>query len=419
MAATAAGRVFVPLALPGETVEAELRGERGAVVSVQSASPMRVEPACPHFGRCGGCALQHADPAFVAEWKRGLVAIALRHRGLQAAVSPTRDAHGAGRRRVTLHLRRQGRSWQAGFMRARSDRLEPVEACPLLAPGLAAAPRLARDLGTVLGDFGSAFDVALTASDTGLDVAVDGTGAAAAAENAEARAALAAFAEANDLARLSLGGEAVSMRRAPVVSMGTARVKPPPGAFLQATAAGEAALAGLVGDALAGAARVADLFAGLGPFALRLGQTAAVHAVDADAQSIAALTRAAGDAGLTRVTAETRDLFRRPMSALELSGFDAVVFDPPRAGAEAQSREIARSSVPLAVAVSCDPATFARDAAILAGGGLEPETVQPVDQFRFAAHVEIVGVFRRRTVTSAGSRPQARRGRRPPGPGSA
>jgi 23S rRNA (uracil1939-C5)-methyltransferase len=210
------------------------------------------------------------------------------------------------------------------------------------------------------------------------------------------RGALAALTEAEDFARLAWEGEVVVTRRVPFQAMGTARVVPPPGAFLQATAEGERALVGAVRAAAGGARRVADLFAGCGTFSLPLAVGAAVLAVEGEAAMLAALAEAARRTpGLRPVRTEARDLFRRPLLAGELGGFDAVVIDPPRAGAEAQSRELARSGVPVIAAVSCDPASFARDAAILVAGGYRLDWVQPVDQFRWSGHVELAARFSR------------------------
>jgi 23S rRNA (uracil1939-C5)-methyltransferase len=201
-------------------------------------------------------------------------------------------------------------------------------------------------------------------------------------------------AAAQDLARVSLHGDVLVERRPPRVAMGRASVAPPPGAFLQATRAGEEALAALVRGACAGARRIADLFAGCGPFALRLAEDAEILAVDGDAAALAALDRAwRATPGLRRIRVEARDLFRRPLLGPELARFDAVALDPPRAGAEAQARQLADSTVPVVASVSCDAGTFARDAAVLTAGGYRLERVTPVDQFKYSAHVELVGVF--------------------------
>jgi len=387
------GPVYVAGALPGETVLAEVQGERGRLLAVEEPSQDRVEPYCPYYGRCGGCAVQHLAIAPSLEWKRGLLVQALRERGLDAPVEPCLDAHGAGRRRVILHVRRAETGIEAGFMEPRSHRLVAIERCPVTVPALARAPLVARRLGAILLTAkAKPLDAQVTASDAGLDVDLRGHGPA----SAPVRLALVEAAEALDLARLSLHGDLIVERRGPTLAMGRARITPPPGGFLQATAAGEAALARLVGEGAAPARRVVDLFAGCGPFALRLAEGAAVHAVDGHEAGLGALTRAArATPGLKPVTTETRDLFRRPLLPAELERFDAALFDPPRAGAEAQARELARSGLRRIVGVSCNAASFARDAAILIGAGYALERVTPVDQFRHAAHVELVGVFRR------------------------
>ncbi|HZD24921.1 MAG TPA: RNA methyltransferase, partial [Alphaproteobacteria bacterium] len=188
----------------------------------------------------------------------------------------------------------------------------------------------------------------------------------------------------------------VAERRPPLIELGGVPVTPPPGAFLQATAEGEAALVRLVSEACAGAGRIADLYAGIGTFSFALARAAPVYAAEQDAAAVAALVAARnGAAGLKQIEAEMRDLVRRPLGPGELARFDAVVFDPPRAGAARQVEELARSKVPLVVAVSCNPATFARDSRTLADGGYRLERVTPVDQFLWSAHVELVATFRR------------------------
>ncbi|HVY51971.1 MAG TPA: methyltransferase [Devosia sp.] len=342
----------------------------------------RAEPFCPYFGACGGCALQHYGPAAYAALKKGLVETALRRAHVQAEVGALVLAHGDGRRRATLHARGAA----VGYMQARSHKLLDISACPILVPALATrAVTLTRPIAATLGDC----DVAYTATDTGLDVAVR-TGRRFSPER------LTLLAQRSGAARMSLNGETVIETRPPAVRMGKAVVEIPLASFLQATAEAEAALARLVIDGIGPARSIADLFCGLGPFALRLAERAKVHAFDADRAAIAALARAVNHTqGLKPVTAIARDLFREPLAPAELKAFDAVVFDPPRAGAEAQSRSLAKSSVSTVVAVSCDPGTFARDAAILSQGGYRLERVTPLDQFAWSMHVEIVGVFRR------------------------
>jgi 23S rRNA (uracil1939-C5)-methyltransferase len=392
IAETQDGTVYVAYALPGERVAIEREGIRAHPVRIESASPDRVEPFCPYFGRCGGCVAQHIGPSLYGSWKRDTAIAALRQAGLKGQVGPLVDAHGEGRRRITLHVRRRDGVMQAGFMERRRHDLVAIEVCPKAVPALAPAPRIASALGEVLAGTGKPLDVAVTATETGLDVDLRGSGD----PGQRRRAALMGLASEFDLARLSLHGEILLERRRPIVKMGPARVSPPAGGFLQATAAGEAALAAGVVQACGGAKRVADLFAGCGPFTLRLAQAAEVHAVEMDRAALAAVDRAARETpGTRRVTTETRDLFRRPLLGSELERFDAVVLDPPRAGAEAQVRQLAMSAVPLVVMVSCDPGTYARDAAILVGAGFEMGETTPVDQFKWGAPLELVGTFRR------------------------
>jgi 23S rRNA (uracil1939-C5)-methyltransferase len=342
----------------------------------------RAEPFCPYYGSCGGCTLQHLGPAAYTALKTGLVEAALRDAHVPATLAALLPAHGDGRRRATLHARGPA----VGYMAARSHDLIDIAACPILVPGLAQrAPQLVRPIAATLGDC----DVAVTATDTGLDVAVR-------TERRFSPEKLTLLAQRSGLARLSLNGDIVLENRAPALRMGKALVELPIASFLQATAMAEQELARLVRAGIGNARAVADLFCGLGPFTLRLAETARVFAADADRPAIAALQKAARHTqGLKPVTATARDLFREPLVPVELNPFDAVVFDPPRAGAEAQARQLARSTVKTVVAVSCEPRTFARDAAILVAGGYRLATVTPLDQFAWSSHVEIVGVFRR------------------------
>lgn len=392
IAQTPAGSVFVPFTLPGETVRTVVDGERGHPVEILAPSESRVAAICPLFTRCGGCAAQHMAPGLYREWKRQQVVTALGRAGIEVPVAELIDAHGAGRRRVTFHARLEGEAMIVGFMAARSHDLIEVEACPVLAPGLARAPAVAQMLANRLGAAGKPLDIQITASEAGLDVDLRGHGPL----GDKARLALTVLAERLDLARLADHGENIVERRAPAQPMGRALVAPPSGGFLQATALGEEILAGLVVAALPKGKRAADLFAGCGPFSFRIAERMQVLAVESDKAATAALARGFGATpGLKPIATETRDLFRRPLLEHELNGFDAVVLDPPRAGAEAQVRRLAASKVGHVIYVSCDVGSFARDAATLIAGGYALEGVTPVDQFRYSAHVELVGVFRR------------------------
>ena len=391
VASSDAGAIYVPYTLPGEIVEVDPwpgHPDRRNLLRVDAASPARIEPICPHFGVCGGCALQHWDAAPYRAWKREAVVAQLYRAGITASVADLIDAHGEGRRRAVLHARRATHDiLEVGFAALHAHRIIAIDRCPILAPGLAGVIDAAWAIAEALKPAAKPLDIQATATDGGIDVDVRGSGPL----TPPLILALARVAETHKLARITRHGERAVQRTTPTVRIGRATVTLPPGAFLQATALGEETLARLVLAHVGSAKAVADLFAGVGPFALRLAERARVLAADSDAGAIDALRRAAAaTSGLKPIMAERRDLFRRPFVAQELIGLDAVVFDPPRQGAEAQARELANSRVPVVVAVSCNPVTFARDAKILIDGGYRLGEATPVDQFRYSAHVEIV-----------------------------
>ncbi len=386
--------LFVPYALGGETVEVEPvadHPDRRQLSRIERASPQRIAPFCQYFGGCGGCAIQHWEPQAYRAWKRQIVIDTLAHAGIECVVHELVDAHGAGRRRITVHARRgSDGELRTGFAAANSHAIVAIEDCPILDPALHGALDAARALADVLKPAGKPLDIQLTAASCGLDVDVRGSGPLP----SRMIAALSEVAERHRLARLTRHGELVLMRNPPAITIGTARVTLPPGSFLQATAAGEEALAALVGEHGRRARHIADLFCGVGPFALRLAAKSRISAFDSDAGAVTALQKAATSTpGLKPIRAETRDLFRRPLMPQELRDYDAVVFDPPRQGAQAQVRQLALSKIPVVVAVSCNVATFARDARILIDGGYGIESVTPVDQFRHTPHVELVARF--------------------------
>jgi 23S rRNA (uracil1939-C5)-methyltransferase len=394
IADTASGALYVPYTLPGETVEAESvagHPDRRHLLEVLAASPERVAPVCRHFGTCGGCITQHWALEPYRTWKRRLVIEALAEVGLDANVDELIDAHGVGRRRATFHARRGAQDvLEVGFAAARTHRIIGIDACPVLAPALDGAIAAAWAIAEELRPEGKALDIQVTATGGGLDVDVRGSGEI----SATCATKLARTAETHKLARLTRHGELIAQRVVPTLTMGTAHVTLPPGAFLQSTAAGEHELSQLVCKYAGKAQSIADLFCGVGTFALRLAEHARVAGFDLNEPATDALTRAAkATRGLKPVDAQARDLYRRPLVAQELKNFDAVVFDPPRQGAEAQARELAKSGAPLVVGVSCNRATFARDARILVDGGYRLAAATPIDQFRYSFHVEIVALF--------------------------
>ena len=388
--------LFVPYTLAAETVEVEPvadHPDRRQLSRIEHASPERIDPFCRYFGACGGCAIQHWQPEAYRAWKRQIVVDTLEHAGIECDVAALVDAHGAGRRRITVHARRGGDGeLRTGFAAANSHAIVAISDCPILDPGLRGALDAARALAEALKPTAKPLDIQVTAAGNGLDVDVRGSGPLSTA----LIASLSEIAQRHGLARLTRHGELVLMRNPPAIEIGAARVILPPGSFLQATLAGEEALAVLVAGHCKRAKHIADLFCGVGPFTLRLAAKARVAAFDSDAGAVTALAKAVTSAsGLKPVKAETRDLFRRPLMAQELRDYDTVVFDPPRQGAQAQVKQLAASKIPVVIAVSCNVATFARDARILIDGGYKIEGVTPVDQFRHTPHVELVARFSR------------------------
>jgi 23S rRNA (uracil1939-C5)-methyltransferase len=396
VALTGGQSIYVPYTLGGETVEVENvpghHPDRRRLLAVEHPSPERIAPFCRHFGICGGCAIQHWETERYRAWKRELVVATLAQAKIACDVHPLIDAHGVGRRRITLHARKSTQdALTVGFAMAHSHDIIPVDRCPILDPGLNGALEAGWAIAEPLMSIGKPLDIQVTATDNGLDVDVRGSGPLP----SPLIATLSRLAEQRGLARLTRHGELALMRMPPTIAIGTARLNLPPASFLQATVAGEQALATLVLEHCRRAKHVADLFCGVGPFALRLAAKSRVSAFDSDAGAVTALQKAAtSTSGLKPVKAETRDLFRRPLMPQELRDYDAVVFDPPRQGAQAQAQQIAASKIPVVVAVSCNIATFTRDAGILIDGGYTIEGVTPVDQFRHTPHVELVARFK-------------------------
>ncbi|MDX8452035.1 class I SAM-dependent RNA methyltransferase [Mesorhizobium sp. VK9D] len=384
------GEVFIPFTLPGETVTAARQKERATLMSVLEASPLRIDPACRHFTECGGCALQHYEAEAYQQWKREKVVQALKAKGIAGEVAALVPCAPHTRRRVTFSARRTEAGMLLGFVRALSSEIIPIEECPISLPAIVSALDRLRALADLVCATPKAFHMTVTVTASGLDIAVQDAGKL----GDNQRRIASNFVMAEGLARLSVDGEIIVEPKKPVVQFGPVAVALPPGAFLQATEAAEQTMAGLVGQHLSRAKKLADLFAGCGSFALRLAVKSEVHAVEGDAPALAALDRAFRFAGgLKRVTSERRDLFRRPLTFKELNAFDGLVFDPPRAGAEDQSKQIARSDVPLIAAVSCNPVTFARDLRILIDGGYQLKSVTPIDQFLWSPHVEAVALL--------------------------
>lgn len=384
--------VFAAYTLPGESVEGDVTDNRMEVARRLSDSPDRVTPVCKHFGICGGCSLQHASDGFLAGWKQDVVRRALSAQGLEAEIRPTETSPAGSRRRAVFSGRRTKKTTIVGFHVRGSETSFNIEECPLLLPKVFDALPVCRDIVGLGASRTSEIKMSVTHSTAGLDISVS----MAKPLDRSLRVAVARLAERFDLARLVWNGEGVAIRCRAVQVFGGVNVTPPAGAFLQATAHGEAALVKALQQAVGHASKIVDLFSGCGTFTLPLAQRAAVHAVESEADMLGALDEGWRHAtGLKAVTTETRDLFRRPLVPLELKKYGAVVIDPPRAGAKAQTEELVKSDISVIGSVSCNPVTFARDARILADGGFTLDWVQPVDQFRWSGHVELVARFSR------------------------
>jgi len=390
------GPIYVPLTLPGEEVMIELEGNRGTLLEITSPSPDRQEPPCAHFGTCGGCSLQHQSAKTYLEWKRQQVVRALKAQGIDAPVNDIHACAPQSRRRANFGAMRTRKTVKFGFFERGTHTIVDLANCPVIAPEIESVlPALAKLVAPGLTRKGQA-SVAVTLTSSGLDVDVTG---GKKDPDLALREQLAIRAHEADIARLSWDGEIISERRAPMLNLSGIEVALPPGAFLQATHEGEIQLVSMVVDAIGNAKTVIDLYAGCGTFSLALAKTRKVHAVEGAAAQCASLETAVnrfGPAvGLKPLTVERRDLARRPLGSIELNKYEAVVIDPPRAGAAKQMEDLAWSDVPTVVSVSCNPATFARDARTLIGGGYRLESTTPLDQFLWSPHIEMVGIFKK------------------------
>ncbi|MGO6731111.1 class I SAM-dependent RNA methyltransferase [Rhizobium ruizarguesonis] len=397
IASSAGGPVYVPFSLPGETVAIARVKSQGTIMSITTPSPDRQEPPCRHFGpdgvngTCGGCTLQHMADAPYGAFKRQLVIDALKSKGLTPEVGEIVPARPGERRRVVFAARKTEKDMLIGFNQAESHDIVAIEECPISSAGIIARLPAIRAISASLATSAEPFRVAVLETLSGLDISVDEVKKLS---DPQRRKAIETALSLRGIARVSLNGEILVEPSKPMVEFGGVQVSPPPGGFTQATKPAEEAMAELVTAHAGKAKRIADLFAGAGTFSLRLARIGRVHAVEAEAKTLAALDHAARNTqGLKPVTVEKRDLFRRPLMTQEFKPYDVVVFDPPRAGAEFQCQELARSGVKKIVAVSCNPLTLARDLAILVEGGYRITGVTPIDQFLWTSHVEVVATL--------------------------
>lgn len=398
--------IYVPRVLPGETVRVGMIGPRGdgrvaKAETILDASPDRVEPPCPHFGACGGCALQHWQMAPYLEWKSSLLAAALRRAGYTPSLAPIVPTPPGARRRFDFAIRRDGPTLRIGLHGPRSTEIVDLRSCPVLHPDLAALLAPLRSLIGGLGALRRGGSLIANLLESGPDLLLRTDGALTTAD----RTRLAAFAARHAIARIAWARrddtpETACLLRPAIARLGDVAVTPPPGAFLQASREGETAivasvLAGLPAK-LPARARVAELYAGSGTLTFPLARQVRVAAFEGDRDTVTALTAAVNANGLTgRIAAQHRDLTRQPLSAQELASFAAVVLDPPFAGAAVQVGQIAASKVACVIYVSCNPAVLARDAAMLRAAGYALRSATPIDQFLWSPRLESVSVFAR------------------------
>jgi len=394
--------VFVAGTAPGDLVRVEIgqkkkNGFYATLLEILEASPERIQPVCKHFGKCGGCQLQFLNADKYEDWLAERATSSLAHHGVEVGhVAKTVISPPRSRRRVGLKVLKTPDGLVLGFNQRQSHSLVDIGECPVTSDKITKIfPALRKVLKDVLSPRMAA-DVHLTATATGIDMLVD----APLELDLRAREILVEFAHSADIAAINWRDrgyiDPVITRREPMMELSGVRVPLSPAAFVQATAEGEAALVDEVVKAAAGYGRVADLFCGLGTFTFPLAKTHQVLAVEGAREPLEALKKGLNQArGLKQVITKHCDLFRRPMTAVELGAFDVVVFDPPRPGAKEQAAELARSAVRRIVAVSCNPNSFARDARILVDGGYRLERLAPVDQFLWSPHLELVGVFTR------------------------
>ncbi|MGN6450218.1 MAG: class I SAM-dependent RNA methyltransferase [Brucella intermedia] len=384
------GQIYVPFTLPGEVANVARDKNRATVMALLETSPERQAPACRHFEDCGGCALQHWQDEPYRLWKRELVVSALEGRGIDTEVAPLVACQPRTRRRAVFAVRKTEKGVLLGFNRHLSHEIIDIVECAVTVPEIIARLDDLREVGALIAPGSKPFKLAATLTASGLDLAASGCGVL----HDSQRRALTALVMKKGFARLSHEGEIIVEPKKPLIHFGKVPVPVPPGCFLQATEDAEEAMVQLVLDHVGKSKRVADLFCGVGTFALRIAEKNAVHAVENDALALAALDRGVRHVqGLKPVSVERRDLFRRPLMPKELLPYNAVVFDPPRAGAEEQALELAKSKVEKVVAVSCNPVTLARDLAILAKGGYRVTRVTPIDQFLWSPHVEAVATL--------------------------
>ena len=392
----AEGHVFVPFGLPGETVEAEIEGKHATDPVWRQCSDLRVEPACQHFGDCGGCKVQHMSDDYYVEWKSGLVSEALSKAGIETALEPLIRCARHSRRRTVFSVVVTTNGAEVGYQRAGSHHVVSVNRCHVITPNLLGCIPMIGEIARTFVPVGQMASFTVLESLSGFDISVVIDKKIRDAE----RRAINTIAISPKIARIAVNTETIIENRRPVLDFSGFKVSPPNGGFVQAVQSIENAMVRLVCDHLAGCKRVADIFSGSGTFSLPLARSSSVVAAEGEASALTALDRAwreASGLGLKPIQTDKRDLHNRPLMAKELDQMkiQGVVFDPPRAGAQMQAAQLAASKVKRVAAVSCNPTTLARDLRILVDGGYTLQSITPLDQFLWSPHVEAVALLKR------------------------
>lgn len=385
--------IYVPYTLEGETVSVEGSGPRRDIKSIKEPSSARIEPICQHFGTCGGCQLQHMSKASYVEWKMGLVTEPLSRIGVSLKPDDMISFEDASRRKCVFNAQRTPEGMQLGFTEKASVEIVAIDACPVLVPAINDQLDAIRDLVNSVPILKHPLRVSVLVTKNGLDISIEEGKPLSEAE----RQVLIKKTIAHKFSRLTVNQETLIKTAEPHIEIASTIVSPPPAAFVQALKQAENAISDIVASYLKGCKQVADLYCGIGTFALKLAENSAVYAVEESGAALDSLDQAWRQTGgkLKQIKTEKRNLERRPVTFGELKKMDGLVFDPPRAGAELQCRQIAKSRVKKVAAVSCNPATLATDLEILIASGFKVKQVIPIDQFKYTPHVEVVVLLER------------------------
>ncbi len=388
------GPIYIPFTLKGEHVSANVSNSRGDVLQILDASPSRVTPICKHFGECGGCATQHMNAETYSDWKLSIVKDALQKADIDTPIEMISDCQVGERRRVTLTANKTNKGTELGYHKAASNQLIAIEECPVATRRIVDHLSHINDVARIVTLHSKPAHLTITALDNGLDIAIS---AESKIGESEIQAVIKKVVAGRVIKRLAFNDQTLVETEALTTSFGDITVYPPSGSFLQASKRAELLMVDIVSKHLKSSKKVADLFSGCGTFTFPLAKKSQVHAVEMSGAALNTIDNAFRiQQGLKQITTERRDLARRPLMRDELKHFQGVVFDPPRAGAETQAKQLARSVVKKIAAVSCNPITLARDLTILTGGGFKIKSITAIDQFLFSAHVEVVALLERK-----------------------